>query len=403
MYPITKYSALMLIDEIRQHANRIYDTVTKYRRHLHAHPELSFHEYETSAFVKSCLDEINIQWKEIAGTGITALIKGDKPSDKLIALRADMDALPIKEANQVEYASKNDAVMHACGHDAHTASLLGTAHILQSIRNKFGGTVKLIFQPAEEKLPGGASIMIKEGVLNPPPIAVIGQHVSPMIEQGKIGIRKGKFMASMDEIFIEVYGRGGHGAQPHQNIDPVIISANILVALQQIVSRMADPVLPTVLSIGKVIADGAINVIPNSVHMEGTFRTFDEQWRSEAHIRMKKMADTIAESMGGRCDFKIVRGYPFLINEETLSEEVHSFAEECLGKENVVETDLWMAAEAFASYAQQTAACFFLLGVRNEKKGIVSSLHTPTFDIDENALRQSTGLMAHIALRKLGN
>jgi len=393
----------MLINEIREEANKIFDTVLQYRRHLHANPELSFKEYETSAFVKTRLDDLGIPWKEVAGTGVTALVKGDKPSDKLIALRADMDALPIKEANKLEYTSKNDCVMHACGHDAHTASLLGTAHILQSIKNKFAGTVKLIFQPGEEKLPGGASLMLKEGVLDPKPIAVIGQHVSPVIEQGKIGVRKGKFMASMDEIIVEVNGKGGHGAQPHQNIDPVVISANIIVAMQQIVSRMSDPAMPTVLSFGKVIADGAINVIPDKVYMEGTFRTLDEKWRSEAHIRMTKMAKSIAESMGGSCDFKIVRGYPFLINEEKLTEEVFGFAQEYLGKENVIEADQWMAAEDFASYSQQADACFFLLGIRNEKKGITSSLHTPTFNIDEDALQMSTGLMAHIALRKLGN
>ena len=393
----------MLIDEIRKESTKIFDTVLQYRRHLHANPELSFNEYHTSAFVKSRLDEFGIRWKAVAGTGVTALIKGDMPSDKLVALRADMDALPIKEANKVEYTSKNDCVMHACGHDAHTASLLGTAHILQSLKSKFAGTVKLIFQPGEEKLPGGASLMLKEGVLNPKPIAVIGQHVSPMIEQGKIGIRKGKFMASMDEITVEVYGKGGHGAQPHQNIDPVVISANIIVAMQQIVSRMADPALPTVLSFGKVIADGAINVIPDKVYMEGTFRTLDENWRNEAHMRMTKMAKSIAESMGGSCEFRIVRGYPFLINEEKLSDEVFGFAEEYLGKENVLETEQWMAAEDFASYSQQADACFFLLGIRNEEKGITSSLHTPTFNIDEDALRKSTGLMAHIALRKLGN
>ena len=393
----------MLINEIREEANKIFDTVLQYRRHLHANPELSFKEYETSAFVKSRLDDLGIPWKEVAGTGVTALVKGDKPSDQLIALRADMDALPIQEANKVEYVSKKDSVMHACGHDAHTASLLGTAHILQSIRKKFGGTIKFIFQPGEEKLPGGASLMLNEGVLNPKPLAVIGQHVSPMIEQGKIGIRKGKFMASMDEIIVEVYGKGGHGAQPHQNIDPVVISANIIVAMQQIVSRMSDPTMPTVLSFGRVIADGAINVIPDKVYMEGTFRTLDENWRNEAHIRMTKMAKSIAESMGGSCDFKIVRGYPFLINEEKLTTEVFGFAQEYLGKENVVEAEQWMAAEDFASYSQQADACFFLLGIRNEKKGITSSLHTPTFNIDEDALRRSTGLMAHIALRKLGN
>ncbi|HZI52118.1 MAG TPA: M20 family metallopeptidase, partial [Chitinophagaceae bacterium] len=256
----------MLKDEIRQHANSITDTVVQYRRHLHANPELSFHEYETSAFIKARLDEMGIAWKPMAETGVVALIKGKQPSDRVIALRADMDALPITEANDTPYSSKNVGVMHACGHDVHTSSLLGTANILQSIKHKFGGIVKLIFQPGEEKLPGGASLMIKEGVLkNPVPDIVIGQHVSPLIEAGKIGIRKGKFMASMDEIFVTVHGKGGHGAQPHQNIDPVMIAAQILVSLQQVVSRIANPTLPTVLSFGKVIANGAINVIPDEV------------------------------------------------------------------------------------------------------------------------------------------
>ena len=393
----------MLTEDIKQLSNEIHGYVIENRRYLHAHPELSFQEYETSSFVKTRLDEMNIAWEPIAGTGIVALIKGVKPSEQVVALRADMDALPIKEVNQVEYVSQNTGVMHACGHDAHTSSLLGTARILKSIRSEFGGTVKLIFQPGEEKLPGGASLMIKEGVLNTPqPSAVIGQHVSPMVDAGKIAIRKGKFMASMDEIFITVHGKGGHGAQPHQNIDPVIIAAHILVALQQIVSRAANPTLPTVLSFGKLIANGAINVIPDEVYIEGTFRTLNESWRAEAHERIKKMAQNIAEGMGGWCDVKIVRGYPFLINEENLSLQVRSFAEEYLGTENVIDADLWMAAEDFAWYSQAAASCFYLLGIRNKEKGIVSSLHTPTFNIDENALALSTGLMAYIAMRRLG-
>jgi amidohydrolase len=394
----------MLIDEIKQKANCLFDTVVNHRRRLHAHPELSFQEHKTSAFVKARLDELNIPWQAMATTGVVAFVKGEKPSDKLIALRADMDALPIKEANRVDYASQNDGVMHACGHDAHTASLLGVAAILQSLKSQFGGTVKLIFQPAEEKLPGGASIMIEEGVLSAErPSAVIGQHVSPVIDAGKIALRKGKFMASMDEIFVRVKGKGGHGAQPHQNIDPVMITAQILVALQQVVSRMSNPTMPTVLSFGKVMANGAINVIPDEVYMEGTFRTLDETWRSEAHNRMKKLAESIAESMGGSCDFQIVRGYPFLINEEKLTTQLQGFAEEYLGRENVIEADIWMAAEDFARYSQEVDSCFYLLGVRNEEKGITSSLHTPTFAIDEKALAVSTGLMAYLAVKVLGN
>ncbi|HCN82725.1 MAG TPA: amidohydrolase [Sphingobacteriaceae bacterium] len=394
----------MLKEKIKQLAQSIHASVIETRRHLHAHPELSFQEHETSAFVKSYLDKLGISYQPMAGNGLVALIKGNKSSDMVVALRADLDALPITETNDVPYKSINTGVMHACGHDVHTSSLLGTAKILTELKNEFGGTIKLIFQPAEEKLPGGASLMIKEGVLeNPKPQAVIGQHVMPFIETGKVGFRPGKYMASTDELYVTVHGKGGHGAQPSQNIDPVLIAAHIIVALQQIVSRNADPKLPTVLSFGKVIANGATNVIPNEVFLEGTFRTMDEEWRAEAHRRMKKMAEGIAESMGGTCDFKIVNGYPFLINEEKLTEQLRGFAGEYLGKENVVDLDIWMAAEDFAYYSQVADSCFYRLGTRNEAKGIVSSVHTPTFNIDEEALELSTGLMAYLALKRLGN
>ena len=394
----------MLKEKIKDLAQKIHADVIANRRHLHTNPELSFEEYKTSAFVKAQLDSFGIEWKPLADTGVVALVKGDRPSGEVVALRGDMDALPITEANEVEYKSKNPGVMHACGHDVHTSSLLGTAKILQELKTEFGGTVKFIFQPAEEKLPGGASIMIKEGVLeNPKPAAVIGQHVMPFIETGKIGIRPGKYMASTDEIYVTVKGKGGHGAQPQQNIDPVVITAHIIVALQQIVSRTAHPATPTVLSFGKVIANGATNVIPNEVYLEGTFRTFDEEWRTEAHRKMKKMAEGIAESMGGSCDFKIMNGYPFLVNEEKLTADVKGYAEDYLGKENVLDLDIWMAGEDFAYYSQIADSCFYRLGTRNEARGITSSVHTPTFDIDENALALSTGLMAYIAVKRLGN
>jgi amidohydrolase len=394
----------MLKEKIQQLARTIHPGVIENRRHLHAHPELSFQEHETSAFVKSYLDGLKISWQPMAGNGLVAQIKGSRPSDGVVALRADLDALPITEANEVPYKSVNSGVMHACGHDVHTSSLLGTAKILTELQNEFGGTIKLIFQPAEEKLPGGASMMIKEGVLeNPRPQAVVGQHVMPFIEAGKVGFRSGKYMASTDELYVTVHGKGGHAAQPNQNIDPVLITSHIIVALQQIVSRAADPKLPTVLSFGKVIANGATNVIPNEVYLEGTFRTMDEEWRAEAHRRMKKIAGGIAESMGATCDFKIVNGYPFLINEEKLTAQLRAFAEEYLGKENVVDLDIWMAAEDFAYYSQVADSCFYRLGTRNESRGIVSSVHTPTFDIDEEALALSTGLMTYLALKKLGN
>ncbi len=394
----------MLKDKIGRLAQEFHPEVIRNRRHLHANPELSFEEYETSAFVKAKLDELGIGYQNMADTGIVALITGAKPSDKVVALRADMDALPILEANDVPYKSKKDGIMHACGHDVHTSSLLGTAKILSELKDEFAGTVKLIFQPAEERLPGGASLMIKEGVLeNPKPQAVIGQHVMPLIESGKVGFRSGKYMASTDEIYVTVYGKGGHGAQPQQNIDPVLITSHIIIALQQIVSRVADPKMPSVLSFGKVIANGATNVIPNEVKLEGTFRTMDEEWRAKAHTTMKKMAEGIAEAMGGSCDFNIMRGYPFLINEEKLTAGARAFAEEYLGKENVLDLDIWMAAEDFAYYSQVADACFYRLGTGNEKRGITSSVHTPTFDVDEDSLRLSTGLMTYIALKQLGN
>lgn len=393
----------MLIQEIKEKVKNLAGTVIGYRRHLHANPELSFMEYETSAFIKARLDEIGIVWQAMGGTGVVALIKGDLPSGKVIALRADMDALPITEANDVAYVSQEKGVMHACGHDAHMASLLGTATLLHSLKHRFGGVVKLIFQPAEEVLPGGAGMMIDEGVLeNPKPELILGQHVSPHIRSGKVGIRKGKFMASMDEIRVTVKGKGGHGAQPHQNIDPVMMAAQMLVGLQQVVSRFANPALPTVLSFGKIIGNGAINIIPDEVYLEGTFRTLDEHWRDEAYVRMKKLATGLVESMGGTCDFNITRGYPFLINNEELAADLYLYAGQYLGKDNVEEIDIWMAAEDFARYSQLTPSCFYLIGVGNEEKGIRSSLHTSTFDLDENALMVSTGLMTYIALRKLG-
>ncbi|MFA6945392.1 MAG: M20 family metallopeptidase [Pedobacter sp.] len=394
----------MLKDKITLLAQEIHSNVVENRRHLHANPELSFHEYQTSAYVAQKLDELGIEYQKMANTGLVAMIKGEKPSDGVIALRADMDALPIIEANDVAYKSKNPGVMHACGHDAHTSSLLGTAKILTELKKEFGGTVKLIFQPAEEKLPGGASMMIKEGVLeNPKPDAVIGQHVMPLIEAGQVGFRSGKYMASTDEIYVTVHGKGGHGAQPQQNIDPVLITSHIIVALQQIISRVADPKIPSVLSFGKVIANGATNVIPNEVYLEGTFRTMDEDWRARAHEKMKKMAEGIAGAMGGSCDFNIVRGYPFLINEEKLTADVRASAEDYLGKENVLDLDIWMAAEDFAYYSQVSDACFYRLGTGNRERGITSSVHTPTFDVDEESLKLSTGLMAYIALKQLGN
>lgn len=389
--------------KIQELAQSYFQDTVNNRRFLHQNPELSFEEYNTSAFIKQVLTDLGIPFESMANTGVVALIKGELPSDKVLALRADMDALPITEVEGRSYGSKNIGVMHACGHDVHTSSLLGVAKILNELKAEFGGTLKLIFQPGEERLPGGASLMIKDGVLqNPEPQGIVGQHVMPFIESGKVGFRSGKYMASCDELFMTIRGKGGHGAMPHQNIDPIAITAQIISALQQVVSRNADPRTPTVLSWGKIIGNGATNVIPEEVNLEGTFRTFDENWREDAHARMHKMAVGIAESMGATCDFEIRKGYPFLINEAKITEAARSYAIEYLGGDNVLELDLWPAAEDFAYYSQETNACFYRLGTGNQAKGISSAVHTNTFDIDETALQTSIGLMSYIAVRYLG-
>ena len=388
---------------IQKIAEKNFNEVLSIRRHLHMNPELSFHEFETAKFVASKLKEMNISFQDnVAGTGLVGIIRGKNDNGKVVALRADMDALPIHEANQVDYKSTKDGVMHACGHDAHTASLLGAAAILNELKDQFDGTIKLLFQPGEEKLPGGASLMIKEGALeNPKPNSVIGQHVMPLIPSGKVGFRSGIYMASTDELYLKVIGKGGHGAMPHLNIDPVLITSHLIVALQQIVSRVANPTMPSVLSFGKVIANGATNVIPNEVYIEGTFRTLNEEWRAEAHQHMLDMAHQLVQSMGGRLEFEIRKGYPALINDEALTAKAKTSAIEYLGSENVLDLDIWMAAEDFSFYSQVAPACFYRLGTRNESRGITSSVHTPTFDIEEESLKIGAGLMTYLALKEL--
>lgn len=373
------------------------------RRHLHANPELSFKEYETSKFVTSQLDKWGVSYKSgFVETGIVAHIEGKNPSSKVIALRGDMDALPIIEANNVPYKSKNEGVMHACGHDVHTACVMGVAKTLHSLRDEFEGTVKIIFQPGEERLPGGASLMIKEGALeNPKASSIVGQHVLPELAVGKVGFRSGMYMASADEVHFTVTGKGGHAALPHYLIDPVLITSHIIVALQQLVSRRTKPGVPCVLSFGSVHANGATNVIPNEVHVQGTFRTMDEEWRKEAHIIMKKMAEEMASSMGATCDFRVDVGYPFVYNDEVVTEFARDVAKDYLGEENVVELDMRMTGEDFSFYTQHMPGCFYRLGVGNVAKGLTSGLHTPTFNVDEKCLEVGTGLMAYIAFQQL--
>lgn len=394
----------MSIDlKIKQLAKEHAAEVVANRRYLHTNPELSFQEYNTAKFVAQKLKDIGLTPQEgVANTGVVALIEGRNPSSKVIGLRADMDALPIFEKNDVPYKSQNEGVMHACGHDAHTSSLLGTAKILHQLRDEFEGTVKLVFQPAEEKAPGGASIMIKEGVLeNPAPASMLGQHVAPNIPVGKIGFREGMYMASTDEIYMTIKGKGGHGAMPDQLIDPVLIASHVIVSLQQIISRNRKPANPSVLSFGRFIADGVTNVIPNEVTIQGTFRCMDEEWREDGLRRMKKMAEGITEAMGGVCDFEIVRGYPFLKNHPELTRRIKAEATAYMGAENIIDLDLWMAGEDFAFYSQVVDSCFYRLGTRNEARGIISGVHTPTFDIDEAALEIGPGLMSWLAVREL--
>ncbi len=390
-------------DKIKHLAGSIRQELSGIRRHLHMNPELSMKEEATSAFIAAKLDEYGIKYsKGIAITGIVGIIEGRNPRRTTIALRADMDALPVNEENEVAYRSKNPGVMHACGHDVHMTCLLGAAKILQQIKDEFQGTVKLIFQPSEETFPGGASMMIKEGVLeNPKPEKIFGQHVLPSLEAGKIGLKAGQYMASTDEVYITVHGKGGHGATPEMNIDPVLIASHIIIALQQIVSRNAAPTVPSVLSFGSVIAEGRTNIIPDEVKLAGTFRTFNEKWRAEAHEKITSIAQGISESMGGSCDVFIDKGYPFLVNDEKVTADTRDAAIKYLGQENVVDLEQRMTAEDFAYYSQIVPACFYRLGVRNESKGIIHNLHTSRFDADEQSLETGAGLMAYLAYNSL--
>lgn len=395
---------MALVDKVQSLAKQYFTEIQSIRHHLHQYPELSFEEHETSTYIIEQLQKIGITEikKGVAGTGIIAYIRGNNPESKEIALRADIDALPIIEANDVPYKSKNEGVMHACGHDVHTSSMLGACKILHELKSELTGSVRILFQPGEERLPGGASLMLKDGAMeNPKPSNITGQHVMPLIDAGKVGFRSGMYMASADEIFLTIKGKGGHAAMPEMNIDPITVMAQIITALQQVVSRHASPKIPSVLSFGKITANGATNVIPNEVYLEGTFRTMNEEWRMKAHEHIRSIAENIAEGFGATCEVDIRVGYPFLKNNPELTSQLRTYAEEYLGEENVVDLDLWMAAEDFAYYTQVADACFYRLGIRNESKGINSGLHTPTFNIDESALEIGAGLMAYLAAKQL--
>ena len=390
----------MIAERIRQLASAYAADTIAIRHHLHAHPELSYKEFETSKFIQQKLESLGISYQIMAGTGVVALIEGKDPSSRIIALRADIDALPIHEENKVPYRSLNDGVMHACGHDVHTSCLLGAARILNETKNEWSGTVKLIFQPGEERNPGGASILIKEGVLeNPRPSLIVGMHVNPQLETGKLSFRGGKVMASADEIYITVKGKGGHAAAPHQTTDVILVASHLVVALQQVVSRNSNPFSPSVLSICSFNGGHTTNVIPHEVKLMGTFRAMDESWRMIAHGLIRQITESVSQGMGAEIDLHIDIGYPCVYNDEKLHPIAMAKAAEFMGQELVEETELRMGAEDFGYYSQKIPGCFFRLGTGNVSKGITSGVHTPTFNIDERGIEIGMGLMAWLGIR----
>lgn len=390
-----------LINEIKGLASALQPELSAIRRHLHTHPELSELEHATAAFIAQKLTAWGIPFQEgIADTGIVAEISCTHPQAGMIALRADMDALPIQEQNACAYRSQVAGVMHACGHDVHMTCLLGAAYILKKLQPKLKRPVRLIFQPSEEKFPGGAIRMIEQGVLeHPTPEAIIGQHVLPTLEAGKVGFLSGPYMASTDEVYLTIKGRGGHAATPELNIDPVVMAAQVVLALQQIVSRMAPPDIPTVLSFGRIFGDGRTNVIPDQVTLDGTLRTFSEEWRVQAHNKIRQVAEGITTSFGGSCEVRIAKGYPFLVNNDRVTAQSREAAISYLGADMVVELDRRMTAEDFAYFSQALPACFYRLGVKTPGSSEIRNLHTSRFDVDESCLSTGAGLMAWMAAR----
>ena len=385
----------LLQQQIKTLAKKYAAEFISIRHHLHAHPELSYQEFETSQFIQQQLTSFNIPFEIKATTGVIGLLHGKNPAKRVVALRADMDALPIMEENDIPYKSTNPGVMHACGHDVHTSCLLGAAKILSELKEQWEGTVKFIFQPGEEKNPGGASILIKEGVLeNPAPKNIFGMHVHTTLEKGKLSFRGGMAMASADEIYITIKGKGGHAAAPQLTADTILIASNLIVSLQQLISRNNSPFNPSVLSITSFHGGNTTNVIPSEVKLMGTFRAMNEEWRYKAHELIKNLSTQLVESMGATIDIKIDIGYPFVLNNETLTAAARTTAASFVGKDNVEETELRMGAEDFAFYSHKIPGCFFRLGTGNIAKGITAGVHTPNFNIDEEAIEIGMGMMA---------
>jgi amidohydrolase len=393
-----------MIEVLQAISDRVLPEILEDRHFLHQYPELSFQEENTSRYICHRLDELGIAWVRTGNRGIVAHIQGDLPGAGVTALRADFDALPIEEQNDLPYKSRNAGVMHACGHDVHTAALLGVARILMAMKSQFKGTVKFLFQPAEEKFPGGAKAMVEAGVLkNPDADCVLAQHVMPELAAGKVGVKAGRYAAANDEVNIVIRGKGGHGAQPQSVIDPVVIAAQVIIALQTVVSRVARPTDPTVLSFGKIVANGANNIIPEEVQLFGTLRTLDKAWRLTAHERIATIAKGVAETMGATCEVHI-QGFPNVENDVELAARVKTWACEFLGEQWVEDLDYWMAGEDFGEFARDIPGCYYRIGSGNAEKGIDAPLHHPRFDVDEDPLfRISSALMSYIALKKLGN
>ncbi len=386
---------------IELHADSLFSKVKEIREHLHMNPELSYNEFRTMEFVSSILTEHNIHHEKGVGkTGIVAIVRNESHSieDSCIGLRADLDALPIQEENDVPYKSTVEGVMHACGHDVHTAILLGAAIVINTLKEHLPSPVKFIFQPGEEKNPGGATLMIADGVLENPRVReMIALHVFPEMNTGNVGFKEGLYMASCDEIHLTINGKGGHGATPHQCIDPIVIGSSIVLELQQIVSRTCDPKIPCVLTFGHFEALGATNIIPSHARLKGTFRTMNEDWRKEALELIESQIRAIAHLHGASVDLEISKGYPYLENDPELTQRMRQKAIAVLGEDHVQELQIRLTSEDFSFYGQHVPVCFFRLGVRNEARGIIHGVHHPRFDIDENALLTGIQMMCHAA------
>ncbi|HEY3250201.1 MAG TPA: M20 family metallopeptidase, partial [Ignavibacteria bacterium] len=369
---------MAIIEKIKRLAEKYGSQIISLRREIHQYPELAFEEFKTSALLYDKLKPLKLsKLEKISGTGIVGLI-GDKNS-RCVGLRADLDALPILEQTGLPFASKNKGKMHACGHDAHSSMLYGAALILNELKKELNGCVKLIFQPAEEKNPGGASILIKDGVLNNPKVeAIFGQHIIVDKQPGSLGFYPGVMMASQDELYITIYGRQAHGAKPHLAIDPIVVASQVILALQTIVSRNTSPYDPIVITIGKIEGGTATNIIPGEVKLAGTIRTLNESLRKKSLKLIDNTLKGITKAAGASYKFDISPGYPELVNDIEQTKFARQSAIEYAGKKNVFEAERLMGAEDFAFYLKKIPGTFYRIGV-----GSTSDIHTPTINIDE--------------------